>query len=253
MANRYPLIIDVNDNNKIKEIPTGDNLTLQGSSIVQVQDITATGTINAGDIRLNGNRLVAQTFSDLIETPSSFQGSQDYFLKVNAAGDGIVYRPLSDLGNIQLDSLTLNSDIIPSVNASGSIGTDQASFARITATNLKGNLLSLNDELVFNAGTGLISYAAIQGAPSSLSEFNDDVGYLKVNDLSTTINNLPSVSTSSITVSNLLTLGIITAEPGSPQNGMIAIADGTNWNPTSSGVQTMVVYLGGAWKQIQTA
>jgi len=301
MANRYPLIIDVNDSNKIKEIPVGDNLTLQGSSIVQVQDITATGTINAGDIRVNGNRLVAQSFSELDETPSSFVDSEDYFLKVNAAGDGIVYRSLSDLGNIQLDGLTLSNDIIPSVNATGRVGTDQAAFARITATNLKGNLLSLNDEVVFNASTGKLSYAALQGAPSSLSEFTDDIGFLQSSNLGVAFDNLfasgitatldiigsvfaddssilvdgisgiikgnvenASVDTISIrsqnliveeivTINNLITLGIIEIEPGFPEDGMIAIADGTEWDPTNSGVQTMVVYLDGAWKQIQTA
>jgi hypothetical protein len=40
MANRVPLIVDVNDNNKIKELPVGDNLDLSGSSISQVNTIT---------------------------------------------------------------------------------------------------------------------------------------------------------------------------------------------------------------------
>jgi len=53
--------------------------------------------------------------------------------------------------------------------------------------------------------------------------------------------------------SDTLTLNVLTAEPSNPANGMMAVADGTIWDPTTSGVQTLVVYLGGAWRQIQTA
>jgi hypothetical protein len=34
---------------------------------------------------------------------------------------------------------------------------------------------------------------------------------------------------------------------------MMAVADGTNWNPTGTGTETMVVYLGGAWRTIANA
>ena len=44
MANRYPLIFDPSDN-KLKEIPSGDNLNLTGTGIVGVTSITCSGTI----------------------------------------------------------------------------------------------------------------------------------------------------------------------------------------------------------------
>lgn len=44
MANRYPLIFDPTDN-KLKEVPSGDNLNLTGSGIVGVTSITCTGPI----------------------------------------------------------------------------------------------------------------------------------------------------------------------------------------------------------------
>ena len=34
MANRIPLIVDRDDENKLKELPVGDNLDLTGSGIV---------------------------------------------------------------------------------------------------------------------------------------------------------------------------------------------------------------------------
>lgn len=54
-------------------------------------------------------------------------------------------------------------------------------------------------------------------------------------------------------VNGFAKLAILTAEPASPANGMIAIADGAGWNPLSNGKQTMVVRLGGAWVEIAAA
>ncbi len=60
MANRFPLIVDDADGNKIKELPTGDNLNLQGNNIVNLGalsvggNITATGTIDAAAVTVGG-------------------------------------------------------------------------------------------------------------------------------------------------------------------------------------------------------
>lgn len=54
-------------------------------------------------------------------------------------------------------------------------------------------------------------------------------------------------------IDGLLRLAILTAEPASPADGMIAIADGTSWNPTGTGVETLVVRLNGAWRTAANA
>ena len=187
MANRFPLVLDTTDNNKIKEIQTGDNLNLTGNSITGVQNITAIGTIDAADIRVSGNRIVAQTFADLTDTPSTFIGSPNYFVKVKSDGTGLEYRPLSDLGNIEIDTITVDTSIVPSTDNVGNVGTGAKKFNEIVATTLKGNLVSYNGTLVFNADTAKISYAALEGVPTFLSEFTDDVGYLQTADLDSTL------------------------------------------------------------------
>lgn len=48
-------------------------------------------------------------------------------------------------------------------------------------------------------------------------------------------------------VRGIAKLEIRIAPPASPVNGMIAIANGTSWNPTASGIQTVVAYINGAW------
>ena len=190
MANRFPLVLDTTDNNKIKEIQAGDNLNLTDNSITGVQNITALGTIDAADVRVNGNRLVAQAFADLTDTPASFIGSPNYFVKVKADGTGLEYRPLSDLGNIEIDTITVDTSIVPSVDGAGNVGTEAAKFNEIVAATLKGNLVAFDETIVFNATTGKISYAALQGAPTFLSEFTDDVGYLRAADLDDSLSGL---------------------------------------------------------------
>ena len=151
MANRFPLVLDTTDNNKIKEIQSGDNLNLADNNIVGVQNITALGTINAADIQVNGDRLVAQTFADLTDTPASFIGSPNYFVKVKSDGTGLEYRPLSDLGNIEIDTITVDTSIVPSADGVGNVGTEASKFNEIVATTLKGNLVSYSEEIVFDA------------------------------------------------------------------------------------------------------
>ena len=54
MADRFPLIVDA-DNTNIKELPSGDNLDLTGSDIVNVVDVTTSGhSVGHGNLAGNG-------------------------------------------------------------------------------------------------------------------------------------------------------------------------------------------------------
>jgi hypothetical protein len=187
MANRFPLVIDTTDGNKLKELPAGDNLDLRENSIVRVQDIDALGTINAADVTVNGNRLVAQNFIDLTDTPENYVDSANKFVKVNATGDGLEFRPFSDIGNIEVEEIEVGTRIVPATTGTVNIGTDELYFNTVVANEFKGDLIAGDDTRVFDAGTGKISYAALQGAPTQISEFNNDVGYLLAADLDSSL------------------------------------------------------------------
>ena len=187
MANRYPLILDNTDGNKIKELPAGDNLTLRENSILDVQNINALGVINAPVITVNGNKIVAQNFADLTDTPNTFVGSENYFIKVNATGTGIEFRPLGDIANISVDNLTTTGNILPAVTGNNNIGSVALKYNQITALAVSANLISYAGSVVFDATTGKVSYSALQGAPAFLSEFTDDIGFLRTSDLDTTL------------------------------------------------------------------
>jgi len=190
MANRFPLVLDTTDGNKIKELPDGDNLDLTNTSITSVNDINAVGTITTERLLVGGNTVSPVNFLDLVDTPTTFAGTANYFVKVNSSGDGIDFRPLTDLGTLNVDSILSTGDLKPSVDGVGNVGTEAKKFNEVVATTLKGNLVSYNEEIVFDATSGKVSYGALQGAPQFLSEFSDDVGYLQTADLDDTLSSL---------------------------------------------------------------
>jgi hypothetical protein len=82
MANRLPLVFDPTES-KIKELPTGDNLSMTNSSIVDAINITATGTITANTLTVQnlnaaGGSIAAvalsNNYNDLNNRPTLFSG-----------------------------------------------------------------------------------------------------------------------------------------------------------------------------------
>jgi hypothetical protein len=78
MQKRFPLIFNT-ETKQIEELSSGDNLSLEGNSIVDAKDIIVTGNINTESIIINGNTLSTVAFSndynDLLNAPSQFSGS----------------------------------------------------------------------------------------------------------------------------------------------------------------------------------
>ena len=66
MANRFPLIVDKDDQNKLKELPLGDNLDLAGSGVVNASSIQ-TSELIVGGIEYNP---FSGSYDDLSNKPS---------------------------------------------------------------------------------------------------------------------------------------------------------------------------------------
>ena len=187
MANRYPLVIDTLDANKIKELQTGDNLNLADNNIVGVQNITALGTIEAAIITVNGNKVVAQSFTELTDTPANYTGQANNFVAVNSTATGIEYKPLSAFGTIDVASMELDGNIIPSINNNSVIGNTSFRLANLWATEVYASLKDFSGTLIFNAATGKIAYSALEGFPTNVSEFINDVGFATTAGINTAI------------------------------------------------------------------
>jgi hypothetical protein len=103
MANRFPLILDTSDENKIKELPTGDNLDLTNSNIFNVGSIQATGTLTVQSVVVNGTALsdvaTSGDYGDLTGTPIAFSGN--YNDLSNKPSIPTTTRDLTDVQDIQ--------------------------------------------------------------------------------------------------------------------------------------------------------
>lgn len=68
------------------------------------------------------------------------------------------------------------------------------------------------------------------------------------------INKLPTdMFGADLDINGVLKLEPLAAEPANPTNGMIAVANGVEWDPLTNGKQSLVVRLGGAWVSLASA
>ncbi len=190
MANRFPLVLDTTDGNKIKELPSTDDLDLSDSNIVNVQDITSVGTISTQQLLVRGNTVDPVNLLELEDSPSTYANAASFFLKVNAAGTGIEFAPLGAIGTIQVADVVSTSNIIPDTTNTGQVGTTDKKWNKVIADQLIGDLVTDSGSIVFDSSAGVISYAALAGAPTFLSEFTDDVGFLRTADLDSSLSSL---------------------------------------------------------------
>jgi hypothetical protein len=276
MANRFPLILDAQNGNKIKELPDGDNLNLQGSSIVNVENIQSTGTIEAIGIVINGEPLVAQSLLGLADTPSSYTGFENALLKVKNDASGIDFFTFEDFGDLTVDNILIKGNIFPEFDNVSRIGSEQTRFSEIWSNELRGTIKSYSGEIVFDATTGLISYSSIENAPTKLSEFDNDLNFVQGDflpllvqdfldteevqvklvkgsvigeDSTVIVDGVSNNIFSDTTFANILQLSFSSEEPIQAE-GTVALADGIGWDPLFNNSQSLVIYINGAWKNI---
>jgi hypothetical protein len=74
----------------------------------------------------------------------------------------------------------------------------------------------------------------------------DQDGFLSSNGLI-----VSNSATGTVTITGLTTAGFTPGgQPLVPTAGMLAVSNGTTWNPLSDGLQHLLVYLNGAWQKI---
>lgn len=166
MANRYPLVVDTSDSNKIKEIPNGDTLLLTGNSITGVVNVTASGDISAanlnvtGTITYNSNPLAtvasSGAYSDLSGRPIQLSDLVDD-LNVLVPGDSI-----SLLNN--------NAGYLSSVDFD------------LHITNKPTTLAGYGISDAATVAQGILAQTAIQPG-SNVSGLTNDVGYVTLAQL----------------------------------------------------------------------
>jgi hypothetical protein len=277
------------------------NATLTGNVVGDVTgDVTGNidntaltiGATDATSIAI-GNASSTTTINGTVSLPALIAGeitADDSISITTATGDGnaISIGPggTNTFVNVTADNIRFFGPVTNSINAQGGIVGD-----------VKGTITGDDSTILVDAVNSVIPYSVLDGAPTALSQFSNDLDYAAIIGTQLTVQGLPVdtlmtgtlnaqgydiedpnlvnatgnlqgdvvgsvfADDSSVMVnaldfamfSDTITLTPLGTAPENVTNGMIAISDGITWDPLTTGVQTLMVYLGGAWRQIQTA
>ena len=222
MANRIPLIVDRDDQNKLKELPIGDNLDLTGSGIVGAGNITATG-LTIGGVSYNP---FSGSYNDLTDKPNVAantgeltEGSNLYF--TNERVDDRVAAILREGTGIDIVYDDLNGTITITATGGGSGGGGGDGLT----TNFTG--LANNQTLKYSTTGGVgggaawvngsVNYSEIVGTPN----FATVASTGSYNDLA----NKP------VLVDDISDLADVDTISSPPSTGQVLKWDGTKWAP----------------------
>jgi hypothetical protein len=164
MANRYPLIVDTTDGNKLKEIPSGDNLQLTGNSIVGVTDVTASGTVGAAILSATSIRK---------------GGSEIATIAVTGAWTDVVGKPTA------LSQFTNDLNFLVPGNNISVLNNDSAFLTTVAFGDLTGKpttIAGYGITDVATSGQGALASSAIQPG-ANISTLLNDSGFLVAADL----------------------------------------------------------------------
>ena len=232
MTNRIPLIVDIEDGNKIKELPAGVDLNLEGSALINATSVSTTGAITAASINVGGAPLstlaTTANYDDLNNTPILFSG--DY--------NDLQNKPFIPLRTNDLQNV---SSIAPNDGEAllwNNINNQWEPESIVTAFNAVTNLQDLQNVIISGAvdnkylkyysgawRAANVTYAEVQNTPTNLSQFVNDAGYIT----SETDSQSLSIVGSNLTISNgnTIDLGIptLTSELTNDAGFLTALAD----------------------------
>ena len=217
MANRIPLIVDRDDQNKLKELPVGDNLNLTGSGIVGAANIEATGLTIAG-ISYNP---FSGSWNDLADKPNVAadtdglpQGNTNLYF-TNEKVDDRVNAILREGSGIDITYDDLNATITIAATGGGGGG---------GGSNIPTNFTGLATNQVMKYSTaesawlnGSINWSELAGTPS-FSTVSISGSY---NDLI----NKPTL------VNDISDLADVDTQSQLPNTGQVLKWDGNKWAP----------------------
>ena len=172
MANRYPLILD-SSNNKIKELPTGDNIDLTGAGISSVSSISVGTAVTINSTGINATGIITATTFSGSGSGLTGVGSTDNIITSTGAtmasiySTGIITATTFSGSGSGLTGVASTDNIITSTGATmASI----YSTGIITATTFSGNLPATDL-------TGTITNAQLAGSIANAKLVNDSVSF----------------------------------------------------------------------------
>jgi hypothetical protein len=193
---------------------------IEGNRFLDIQSIDAT------------NNLVTRQYQ-----PEPGNYSEIYTLTNGITGSG--QNTFVSRGNIIEPTAVQGGDILYGQNT---VSHDGTQFQLTSAVN---HMIDPYQPISTGVVPGVISFSTFtDGNPANFKGMViDSRGY-------TAINNGLLQSQATLDINGFAKLAVLTAEPTTLVNGLIAIADGVTWNPTASGIETVVAYINGGWTAI---
>jgi hypothetical protein len=171
---------------------------------------------------------------------SANNGSNEMTWSGDMYSNGPTYQLDNDQANLQIGAEVTKTISGVTLGATTSLNFSDPYYANpnstVTITGVVGTTELNNQTYFMNSSNELFTDAALT-TPLNSSAFTAYV----------------SGGTAVVAPRATASLPVLHSAPATPKSGMMAVADGTNWNPTSTGTETMVVYLGGAWRTIANA
>ena len=213
--------------------------------------LVSSSTINTFGLTSSSYLSISAGFGGLIfwgEEPtgganghSGFNGNGEMvWFGGNYALNGPTYQLDKDQANLQIGGAVTKTISGVTLGATTSLSFSDPYYfspnSTVTITGVVGTTELNNQTYFINGNAELFTDAALT-TPLNSSAFTAYV----------------SGGTAVVAPRATMSLPVLHSAPTTPKSGMMAVADGTNWNPTSTGTETMVVYLGGAWRTIANA
>lgn len=218
MANRIPLIIDIDDGNKLKELPIGDNLNLQGSAIVNANSID-TASLSISGVEYNpfsgnyndlSNKPTIPTTSDQLT-----EGTSNLFFTTSrlagklreGTGIDIVY-------NAEEDNITITA----TGGGSGEGGASQLNdLTDVDLNNLQNAQVMKYSTVLGRFINNDINYSEVQGTPvlstvATTGQYSDLLGR-------------------PVSIVDISDLSDVDTQSTQPQVGQVLKWQGTRWVP----------------------
>jgi len=224
------------------------DITLAGNSNLAVPTEKAVknyvDTAIAGFSAVGNFDFTGSTISTADSSAIIVQQSVQLYSDLNVGNNVIIDNDLDVAGNLTAGEFHSTGTGSPQIISEGDITLTAPGQINLDTPTLSVTSVSFNGNITFVNNLNNVMSVSNGGTQIGLNGSNVEIGSL--NSTCTFVNGTQ-------TIMNVYQLVVRTSEPPSPTNGMVTIADGTTWNPTGTGVQTMVVRLGGAWKTIASA
>jgi len=178
MADRFPLIVDSNDGNKIKELPAGDNLNLNQVSIVNSQNISNLGTIDTAILNIADTNVEPANYLKKTDDLSFYNGNQFKFLRVAGNGKDIEFIGLDEAGLINGE---FTGPIYPNADGALQVGLEDRRWGEvnalvINADSVSADLLDNQSRVAYDVDTGTF-FTYENGVPKRLISENKAIIY----------------------------------------------------------------------------